>query len=111
MASSPVLPSPVGTVLALPSYGLSLETEGGREGAWDPGRPSPLSQQSCQEVVSLRLGFLLSGKRRNEAGVLWGFALLGGACEQGQHLRTEPQCGGTVESWGNAEATAHQPRF
>lgn len=50
MASSPVLPLLMETVLALPCYGLSLEIEGGREGAWNPGRLSPLSQQDCQRL-------------------------------------------------------------
>lgn len=49
--------------MALPSYGLSLEIEGGGAGAWDPGRLCPLSQQCCQKVVSQRLGFLLFRKR------------------------------------------------
>lgn len=33
--------------------------------------------------------FLLSGKRRNEAGIVWDSALLGVACEQGGHLREQ----------------------
>lgn len=52
------------------SCGLSLEAEGGRQGAWDPGCPSPLSQPSCQKAVAQHLRFPLSGKRRNEAEVL-----------------------------------------
>lgn len=97
--------------LALPSYGLSLEIEGGRVGAWDPGRLSPLSQQSCQKVVSQRLGFLLFGKRRNEPGIVWGVAHLGGACDRGCYLREESPKTGIVESWRNPEATTHQPGF
>lgn len=37
----------------------------------------------------LYLGFLLFGKRRNGAGIIWAFALLGVACEQGHYLREQ----------------------
>lgn len=73
--------------MALPSYGLSLEIEGGRAGAWNPGRLCPLSQQSCQKVGSQRPGFLLFGKRRNEPGIVQDFVRLGGACDWGCYLR------------------------
>ena len=59
------------------SCGLSLETEGGREGAWKPGCLSPLSQPRCQKAVAQHLRFLLSGKRRNEAEVLVSSGALG----------------------------------
>ena len=105
----PCPPSPGGKQsLALPSNGLSLEIEGGRAGAWDPGHLHPLSQQSCQKVVSQHLGFLF-GKRRNEPGIIWGFARLGGACDQACYLREQSPKTGTVESWRNPEAATHQP--
>lgn len=83
---------------ALPSYGLSLEIESGRGGAWDPGHLSPLSQQSCQKAVSRRhLRFLLFGKRRKEQGIVWGFERLGGACDQAGYLREPSPRTGTEE--------------
>lgn len=90
------------------SCGLSLETEGGREGAWDPGCPSPLSQLSCQKAVAQHLRFLLSGKRRNEAEVLVSSWALGSWALHvskviiwKQSLSVEEE-----QSWENAEATA-----
>lgn len=82
------------------------------EGTWDPGRLGPLSQQSSQEVVSRHLGFLLFGKKRNEAGIVWGVALLGGAHEQGRYLREQsPSVCEGQRGWRKAEASTHQPGF